>query len=150
MEGIGEDIWPATYDGSVVDGVLPVSDADSFGITRRLAREEGLLVGGSCGVAVAATLGVAATSAADDVVVVLLPDTGRGYLSKFFNDTWMSDHGFLRENAVLRPSPTCSPPGNPTCPRSSTSTPTRPSRRRSPSSASTTSLNCRSFRKSRR
>ena len=96
VEGVGEDFWPETYDRSICDEIVAVSDADSFDMTRRLAREEGLLVGGSCGMAVAAALRVAARGAADDVIVVLLPDSGRGYLSKIFNDDWMADYGFLR------------------------------------------------------
>jgi cystathionine beta-synthase len=95
VEGVGEDIWPVTYDGSVVDEVIAASDADSFRMTRRLAREEALLVGGSSGLAVVAALRVAATCGPDDVIVVLLPDGGRGYLSKIFNDEWMADYGFL-------------------------------------------------------
>jgi cystathionine beta-synthase len=96
VEGVGEDFWPETYDRSICDEIVAVSDADSFEMTRRLAREEGLLVGGSCGMAVAAALRVAARADADDVIVVLLPDSGRGYLSKIFNDDWMADFGFLR------------------------------------------------------
>jgi cystathionine beta-synthase len=96
VEGVGEDFWPTTYDASVPDGILAVSDRDSFAMTRRLAREEGLLVGGSCGMAVVAALRVAAEAGPDDVVVVLLPDSGRGYLSKIFNDDWMADYGFLQ------------------------------------------------------
>jgi cystathionine beta-synthase len=98
VEGVGEDFWPTTYDPSVPDGILAVSDRDSFAMTRRLAREEGLLVGGSCGMAVVAALRVAAEAGADDVVVVLLPDGGRGYLSKIFNDDWMADYGFLQSD----------------------------------------------------
>jgi cystathionine beta-synthase len=95
IEGVGEDFWPKTYDASVPDHVIAVSDREAFAMTRRLAREEGLLVGGSCGMAVVAALQVAADAGPDDVVVVLLPDSGKGYLSKIFNDDWMADYGFL-------------------------------------------------------
>jgi cystathionine beta-synthase len=95
VEGVGEDFWPSTYDKDVADRILAVSDADSFHMTRRLAREEALLVGGSCGMAVVAALRVARELPADGVVVVLLPDGGRGYLAKVFDDTWMAGYGFL-------------------------------------------------------
>ena len=94
LEGVGEDFWPSAYDPSVVDRVIAASDARSFELTRRLAREEGLLVGGSSGLAVAAALDVARDLGPDDVVVVLLPDGGRGYLGKIFNDAWMRSYGF--------------------------------------------------------
>ena len=100
VEGVGEDFWPTAYDPSVPDEIIAVSDADSFAMTRRLAREEGLLVGGSCGMAVVAALEVARRGGPDDVVVVLLPDGGRGYLSKIFNDRWMASYGFLRGDAA--------------------------------------------------
>ena len=95
VEGVGEDFWPETYDRTICDEIVEVSDSDSFDMTRRLAREEGLLVGGSCGMAVVAALEVARRAGPDDVVVVLLPDGGRGYLSKIFNDRWMARYGFL-------------------------------------------------------
>ncbi|MEU8253838.1 cystathionine beta-synthase [Micromonospora inaquosa] len=102
VEGVGEDFWPETYDRSVADEIVEVSDKASFEMTRRLAREEGLLVGGSCGMAVVAALEVARRAGPDDVVVVLLPDGGRGYLSKIFNDSWMARYGFL-DNSGAEP-----------------------------------------------
>ena len=99
VEGVGEDFWPAAYDRDVADEIVAVSDRDSFVMTRRLAREEGLLVGGSCGMAVVAAMRIAARLTAEDVVVVLLPDGGRGYLGKIFSDAWMADYGFLDSSA---------------------------------------------------
>ncbi|MER5808558.1 cystathionine beta-synthase [Streptomyces sp. NPDC002033] len=97
VEGVGEDFWPTAYDPNVTDEIIAVSDKDSFQMTRRLAKEEGLLVGGSCGMAVVAALKAAESLGPDDVVVVLLPDSGRGYLSKIFSDEWMAGHGFLED-----------------------------------------------------
>lgn len=94
VEGVGEDFLPDTFDGSVVDGYERVSDAESFAMTRRLAREEGLLVGGSSGMAVVAALRIAEGLGEHDVVVVLLPDHGRGYLDKLYDDDWMTGNGF--------------------------------------------------------
>ncbi|MFE9203740.1 cystathionine beta-synthase [Micromonospora sp. NPDC007230] len=102
VEGVGEDFWPETYDRTVADEIVEVSDKESFEMTRRLAREEGLLVGGSCGMAVVGALEVARKAGPDDVVVVLLPDGGRGYLSKIFNDNWMARYGFL-DNSGTEP-----------------------------------------------
>ncbi|MCB0923811.1 MAG: cystathionine beta-synthase [Mycobacterium sp.] len=107
VEGVGEDFWPQAYDPAVADEIIAVSDADSFDMTRRLAREEGLLVGGSCGMAVVAALRVAERAGPGSLTVVLLPDGGRGYLSKIFNDAWMSSYGFLRTPLDgSRPEPT--------------------------------------------
>jgi cystathionine beta-synthase len=98
VEGVGEDFWPETYDRSIADRIIEVSDADSFAFTRRLAREEALLVGGSSGMAAFAAKQLAEELAAegrtDAVIVVLLPDSGRGYLTKVFNDEWLSQYGF--------------------------------------------------------
>jgi cystathionine beta-synthase len=101
VEGVGEDFWPSAYDRNVPDEIIAVSDADSFAMTRRLAREEGLLVGGSCGMAVVAALRLAERLGPDDVLVVLLPDGGRGYLGKIFNDRWMASYGFLSADGAL-------------------------------------------------
>jgi cystathionine beta-synthase len=96
VEGIGEDFWPDTYDPSVLDQVVMVSDRDSFLTARRVTREEGILVGGSTGTAVWAALEVGRHLGPDDVMVVIVPDSGRGYLSKLYNDEWLADFGFLR------------------------------------------------------
>ena len=94
VEGVGEDFYPGVYDPSVIDEFFTVSDADSFAMTRRLAREEGLFVGGSSGMALAAAVRLAEDLPAEARVVVLLPDSGRGYLAKAFDDEWMREHGF--------------------------------------------------------
>jgi cystathionine beta-synthase len=103
VEGIGEDFWPETYDPSVVDEYITVSDRDSFLTARRLAREEGLLVGGSGGTAVWAMLEVAQRFGANATVVTLIPDGGRGYLSKFYDDNWLREYGIVERRA---PAPT--------------------------------------------
>ena len=94
IEGVGEDFWPKTFDPRVVDRYEVVSDEVAFSMTRELANAEGLLVGGSCGMAVAGALRVAEEDH-DKLVVVILPDSGRNYLSKIFDDDWMREQGFL-------------------------------------------------------
>jgi cystathionine beta-synthase len=96
VEGVGEDFWPTTYDPSLVDRTIMVTDTESFAAARRVTREEGLLIGGSCGTAVHAALVLGAELDPDAMIVVLLPDSGRGYLSKIYDDDWMMDFGFIR------------------------------------------------------
>ena len=107
-EGVGEDFFPGTYDPTVVDRWVRVSDRDAFAAARRLTREEGILAGGSCGTALVAALEVArelaaAGEGAGKVIVVLLPDSGRSYLSKVYNDEWMRVNGLLATTGGDRP-----------------------------------------------
>ena len=101
VEGIGEDFWPETFDASLVDEYVTVSDRDSFLTARRLAREEGILVGGSGGTAVWAMLQVARRFRRGTTIATLIPDGGRAYLSKFFDDNWMLEYGFLERRAPV-------------------------------------------------
>jgi cystathionine beta-synthase len=101
-EGIGEDFWPATFDPSVVDRWVRVPDRESFRVARAITRQEGILVGESCGTAVYAALHVARELDEDKVVVVILPDTGRNYLSKLYSDTWLLQYGMLERPEVVR------------------------------------------------
>ncbi len=94
VEGVGQPTYPKSFDPSVPDEILAVTDEDSIAVTRRLAREEGILTGGSGGMAVAAALRYAKTCSPEDVMVIVVPDSGRGYLSKIFNDDWVFQHGF--------------------------------------------------------
>ena len=105
VEGVGEDFWPEAYDRTVADRIIEVSDGDSFAMTRRLARTEALLVGGSSGMAAQAAKVLAAElvdtpEGKDAVIVVLLPDSGRGYLTKVFNDDWLAQYGFPVDGAA--------------------------------------------------
>jgi cystathionine beta-synthase len=100
VEGIGEDIIPGTLHLDFIDEIISVGDAESFHMARRLAREEGILAGGSCGTAVVAALEVARRLGDDDRVVVLLPDTGTRYLSKFHSDEWMRDKQLMTKEST--------------------------------------------------
>jgi cystathionine beta-synthase len=101
-EGIGEDFWPATFDPDVVDRWVRVPDRESFRVARAITRQEGILAGESCGTAVYAALEVARELDEDEVVVVVLPDTGRNYLSKLYSDTWLLQYGMLERPEVVR------------------------------------------------
>ena len=103
VEGIGKDSWPQTMDPEVVDEWIRVSDRDSFLAARRLAHEEGILAGGSAGTTIWAALQVAERFGRDAQILTIVPDTGRNYLSKFYDDNWMLDHGFLERRT---PAPT--------------------------------------------
>ncbi len=102
VEGIGEDYVPKTFNSQVVDEWVRVSDYDSFTVARNMARMEGLLVGGSCGTAMAAGLRYAQRCKKNDMIVVLCPDTGRNYLSKMYSDEWMIEKGFMRPTGRTR------------------------------------------------
>src|SRR5947199_7110550 len=101
VEGIGKDTWPKTMDPSVVDEWVRVSDRDSFLTARRLAREEGLLVGGSGGTTVWAALEIAQRFGPEATILSMIPDSGRSYMSKFYDDNWMLEHGFVERRAPL-------------------------------------------------
>jgi cystathionine beta-synthase len=94
-EGVGEDFWPTTFEPSLVDKTIAITDRDAFLLARRVAREEGVLIGGSGAMAIAGAIAIREELTDDSVVVVLIPDSGRGYLSKIFNDEWMTRYGFL-------------------------------------------------------
>src|SRR5690242_5523930 len=101
VEGIGKDTWPKTMDPDVVDEWIRVSDRDSFLTARRLAREEGLLVGGSGGTTVWAALELAKRLSKDARILTMIPDSGRSYMSKFYDDNWMLEHGFVERRAPV-------------------------------------------------
>ena len=100
VEGVGEDFWPDTYDPEIVDLVIPISDAESFAMAHHVTQQEGLLIGGSGGTAIAAACELARDLTEEDLVVVVIPDSGRGYLSTVFNSQWMTAMGFSDEEGV--------------------------------------------------
>lgn len=101
VEGVGEDFWPSTYDPSLVDRTIAVPDLDSFLMARRVTQEEGIFIGGSGGTAVQAAMQVAAEAKPGDLVMVFIPDSGRGYLSKVFNDEWLGNFGFVTADGPI-------------------------------------------------
>ena len=103
VEGVGEDFYPGNHDPEVVDEVIQVTDRESFLMTRRLMAEEGLFVGGSCGMAVVAAVRAARRLPQDAVLVVLLPDTGRNYVSKVFDEDWLLENSEVTPQDLQRP-----------------------------------------------
>jgi cystathionine beta-synthase len=97
VEGVGEDFFPAAWQPELYDDVIAISDEESFLTARRVSQVEGILIGGSGGMAVAAAIRVAKQAGPDDIVVVFNPDSGRGYLSRVFDDAWMANFGFIRD-----------------------------------------------------
>ena len=115
VEGIGEDFWPTTYDASIVDRVIPVTDAESFAMARHVTRKEGLLIGGSGGTAITGAVRVAAEldaagRASDSLVVTLIPDSGRGYLSRVFDDEWLAERGLPVDGTLPASAGDCKEP----------------------------------------
>jgi cystathionine beta-synthase len=105
VEGIGEDFWPTTFDFDLVDRWFTVSDRESFVTANRLAREEGILAGGSCGTALIGAVQLAEELGPDKRVMVLLPDSGRGYLSKVFNPEWLLSNGMISQDEAAELTP---------------------------------------------
>lgn len=100
VEGVGEDFYPAAWQADLYDEIIPITDKESFTTARMISRQEGLLIGGSGGLALAAGIKVARGAGKDDMVVVLNPDSGRGYLSRVYNDVWMAENGFIEQTGT--------------------------------------------------